>query len=185
MQTPTCKNVRIRSIQDVHKIFAAVERGWLKMITRRLDTDERMELCSGCIYVWEERGPNTEVTGLGMERFTEGRRWSPSRVRDDFLFYFEQYSGGDGSDNQPPRDWDPLIKQTYSALVQTPRGIRKWHMTAYYTEGSMDDLGSIDDIDGVRDLVVPEGTYTSHKATKNKAEKKKKSGVTRKYAGFP
>ncbi len=49
----------------------------------------------------------------------------------------------------------------------------------------MDDLGSIDDIDGVRDLVVPEGTYTSHKATKNKAEKKKKSGVTRKYAGFP
>ena len=114
MQTPTCKNVRIRSIQDVHKIFAAVQRGWLKMITRRLDADERMALRSGCIYVWEERGPNTEVTGLGMERFTEGRRWSPSRVRDvsatgpptsdmrtelllqDFLFYFEQYSGGDG-----------------------------------------------------------------------------------------
>ncbi|KAF9020387.1 hypothetical protein BDZ89DRAFT_958434 [Hymenopellis radicata] len=112
MQTPTCKNVRIRSIRDVHKIFAAVELGWLKMITSRLDTDERRELCSGCIDVWEERGPNTEVTGLGMESFTDGRHWSPSRVRDvslpvfprapslttlqDFLLYFEQYSGGDG-----------------------------------------------------------------------------------------
>ena len=34
------------------------------------------------IYAWEERGSHTEITGLGIERFTEGRRWSPSRVRD-------------------------------------------------------------------------------------------------------
>jgi len=54
----------------------------LPMITRRLDADERLALCSGCIYAWEERGPHTEITGLGIERFTEGRRWSPSRVRD-------------------------------------------------------------------------------------------------------
>lgn len=52
------------------------------MVTRRLDADERLALRSGCIYAWEERGPNTEMTGLGIERFTEGRRWSPSRVRD-------------------------------------------------------------------------------------------------------
>jgi hypothetical protein len=54
----------------------------LPMITRRLDADERLALRSGCIYAWEERGPHTEITGLGIERFTEGRRWSPSRVRD-------------------------------------------------------------------------------------------------------
>jgi hypothetical protein len=52
------------------------------MISKRLDADERLAVCSGCVYAWEERGPNTEVTGLGIERFTEGRRWSPSRVRD-------------------------------------------------------------------------------------------------------
>ena len=31
-------------------------------------------------YVWEDRGPHS-VTGLGIERFTEGRHWSASRVR--------------------------------------------------------------------------------------------------------
>lgn len=52
------------------------------MVTRRLDADERLALVSGCVYAWEERGPHTEITGLGIERFTEGKRWSPSRVRD-------------------------------------------------------------------------------------------------------
>ena len=52
------------------------------MVTRRLDANERLALTTGCVYAWEERGPHSEVTGLGIERFTEGRRWSPSRVRD-------------------------------------------------------------------------------------------------------
>lgn len=81
-QRPTCTNVRIRSTRDAHKIFYAVQRRVLPMITRRLDADERLALRSGCVYAWEERGPHTEITGLGIERFTEGRRWSPSRVRD-------------------------------------------------------------------------------------------------------
>lgn len=81
-QRPTCTNVRIRSTRDAHKIFYAVQRRVLPMITRRLDADERLALRSGCVYSWEERGPHTEITGLGIERFTEGRRWSPSRVRD-------------------------------------------------------------------------------------------------------
>lgn len=81
-QRPTCTNVRIRSTRDAHKIFYAVQRRLLPMITRRLDADERLALRSGCVYAWEERGPHTEITGLGIERFTEGRRWSPSRVRD-------------------------------------------------------------------------------------------------------
>lgn len=52
------------------------------MVTRRLDSDERAALQTGCVYAWEERSPNTEITGTGIERFTEGRRWSASRVRD-------------------------------------------------------------------------------------------------------
>jgi hypothetical protein len=82
MQKPTCTRIRIRSTLDAHKIFYAVQRGILHMVTRRLDADERLALGSGCIYAWEERGPHSEITGLGIERFTEGRRWSPSRVRD-------------------------------------------------------------------------------------------------------
>lgn len=110
MQQPTCTNTRIRSTADAHKIFGAIQQGILHMVTRRLDADERLALRSGCIYAWEERGPHTETTGLGIERFTEGRRWSPSRVRDvsailythlcsrylsiaikEFLFYYEKY----------------------------------------------------------------------------------------------
>jgi hypothetical protein len=82
MQQPTCTNTRIRSTQDAHKIFFAVQHGILPLITRRLDADERLALRSGCVYAWEERGSHAEITGLGIERFTEGRRWSPSRVRD-------------------------------------------------------------------------------------------------------
>ena len=82
MQQPTCTNIRIRSTRDAHIIFHAVSIGLLPMISRRLDNDERAALRSGNVYAWEERGSHTEVTGLGIERFTEGRRWGPCRVRD-------------------------------------------------------------------------------------------------------
>ena len=82
MQQPTCTNLRIRSTADAHKIFGSIQQGLLHMVTRRLDSEERLALRSGCVYAWEERGPHSEITGLGIERFTEGRRWSPSRVRD-------------------------------------------------------------------------------------------------------
>ena len=93
MQQPTCTNVRIRSTADAHKIFGSIQQGLLHMVTRRLDAEERLALRSGCVYAWEERGPHSEITGLGIERFTEGRRWSPSRVRDvcfiSFLSFYQ------------------------------------------------------------------------------------------------
>lgn len=89
MQQPTCTNIRIRSTVDAHKIFSAVQQGLLHMVSRRLDADERQALRSGCIYAWEERGPHSETTGLGIERFTEGRRWSPSRVREVYLIFID------------------------------------------------------------------------------------------------
>ncbi|KAG5221365.1 Gti1/Pac2 family-domain-containing protein [Salix suchowensis] len=174
MQRPTCTNVRIRSTQDAHQIFYAVQLGLLQMVTRRLDADERLALRSGCIYAWEERGPHTEITGLGIERFTEGRRWSPSRVRDEFLFYYEKYTPStDGnqrsSDSKPPpRDWDPLVKQTYSVYVDTNKGRRKWHLTAYFTQATVDQLGTVDDIDGVGNLEVPDGLFKSTRVSKNR-----------------
>ncbi|KIK40000.1 hypothetical protein CY34DRAFT_807665 [Suillus luteus UH-Slu-Lm8-n1] len=200
-QRPTCTNVRIRSTRDAHKIFYAVQLRILPMITRRLDADERLALCSGCIYAWEERGPHTEITGLGIERFTEGRRWSPSRVRDEFLFYYEKYTPpadaghSASSEKQPPRDWDPLVKQTYSVWVETDKGRRKWHLTAYFTQATVDELGTIDNIPGVSDLVVPEGTFQSTRVgktrkgedTRSRSDvlKSASSTVTRTYAPFP
>ena len=82
MQQLTCTNVCIRSTTDAHKIFSGIQQGLLPMVTKRLNAEELLALRSGCVYAWEERGPHSEITGLGIERFTEGRRWSPSRMRD-------------------------------------------------------------------------------------------------------
>ncbi|KAF9462456.1 Gti1/Pac2 family-domain-containing protein [Collybia nuda] len=204
MQRPTCTNVRIRSTQDAHKIFFAIQQGLLHMVTRRLDAEERQALTTGCVYAWEERGPHTEITGLGIERFTEGRRWSPSRVRDEFLFYYEKYSPIADANNssvslekQPPRDWDPLVKQTYSVWVETEKGRRKWHLTAYFTQTTVDDLGTIDDILGVQELAPPPGLFKSTRVGKGRGKTDEPSAqtsdtlskppttVTRTYAPFP
>ncbi|KAF5380364.1 hypothetical protein D9615_004733 [Tricholomella constricta] len=201
MQQPTCTNLRIRSTQDAHRIFYAVQTGLLQMVTRRLDAEERLALSPGCIYVWEERGPHSEITGLGIERFTEGRRWTPSRVRDEFLFYYERYSSPSSNRRwEPtprPHDWDQLVKQTYSVWVDTEKGRRKWHLTAYFTDRTVNDLRTVDDIPRVRDLASPPGLYQSTRVAKsrNRSEeqpnlsntgsaKVQQSSVSRTYAPF-
>lgn len=105
MQPPTAMGIRIRSVQDAHIVFHSVMTGLLPMVTRRLDTEERRAVRSGNVYVWEERGRHTEATGvstpslsyltvllislqLGIERWTDGIRWSASRVRDVRLRLF-------------------------------------------------------------------------------------------------
>ncbi|PAV18444.1 hypothetical protein PNOK_0528600 [Pyrrhoderma noxium] len=168
MQQPTCTNIRIRSTRDAHIIFHAVSIGLLPMISRRLDNDERAALRSGNVYAWEERGSHTEVTGLGIERFTEGRRWGPSRVRDEFLFYYEKSPPGHLRDKENPlieervrKQWDPLVKQTYSVFVNAPSGRRKWHLTAYFTQATVDRLQTVDDIPHLAGLEVPPSKYIS------------------------
>lgn len=177
MQVPSCTNVRIRSTLDVHKIFYAVYLGLLPMITRRLDAKEREALNSGYCYAWEDRGPHA-ITGIGIERFTEGRHWSASRVRDEFLFYYEKWeppkgkNGERASDSQPARDWDPFVKQTYSVYLSENEGIkRKWHLTAYFTQATVDSLGTVDDIPVLKDLVVPEGLFKSSRRTKTRSSR--------------
>ncbi|KAF8199972.1 Gti1/Pac2 family-domain-containing protein [Mycena galopus ATCC 62051] len=142
IQRPTCEGIRVRSPQDAHVIFHGVFTRRLPMITRRLDTEERRAITSGCVFVWEERGgPNTEPMGLGIERWTDSIRWGPSRVREEFLFYHEKDDPVEidltyDSDVPSPLGYGPthvlmrenLIKQTYSVFVETPHGRRKWHL---------------------------------------------------------
>lgn len=65
IQRPTCEGIRVRSPHDAHVIFHGVALGILPMITRRLDTEERRAITSGCVFVWEERGGhNAEPMGV-------------------------------------------------------------------------------------------------------------------------
>ncbi|KAI5996442.1 Gti1/Pac2 family-domain-containing protein [Pisolithus orientalis] len=184
MQQPTLRNVRVRSTRDALQIFYAVARKTLSLITRRLDAEERRAIVPGNVYVWEERSANTEATGLGMERWTDGMGWGPSRVRDEFLFYHQkEYELGDDSSSAAtpwaqmismypsPRsrtasESERLIKQTYSVRVSLPddrsRGIlRKWHLTAYFSQQKLDRLDTVDNIQGVGDVPVPDGWFRS------------------------
>ncbi|KAI0714231.1 Gti1/Pac2 family-domain-containing protein [Fomitopsis betulina] len=194
MQQPTLQNVRIRSTRDACQIFYAVARHVLRMTTQRLDAEERRAIKSGNVYVWEERCANAEATGMGMERWTDGMGWGPSRVRDDFLFYHQRESGLHEESGNPSARWanmmkgreprgakstfarsdvERLIKQTYSVHVSLPedrpRGVtRKWHLTAYFSQTTLDSLGTIDSIPGVGDVPAPENWFRSARASKGK-----------------
>ncbi|KAJ6594486.1 Gti1/Pac2 family-domain-containing protein [Mycena capillaripes] len=176
MQSATCTNLRIRSPSDVRVVFHAVLLDILPMVTRRLDSEERGLIVPGSVYVWEERGAHTEITGVGIERWTDGIRWGPSRVREGFLFYHEKptshyvFPGGIYPSHRQHATQELLIKQTYTAFVDTPRGQRKWHLIAYFTEESVDRLSCIDDYPTLASLKVPHGKYKSARSVKGRPD---------------
>lgn len=81
----THPSLHVRNAHDAHVVFEAVRLGILPMIRRRLAPSERDLLKSGEVFVWEE----AEQKG-SLERWTDGRRWSQSRMREPFLFYEEK-----------------------------------------------------------------------------------------------
>ncbi|KAJ7057826.1 hypothetical protein C8F01DRAFT_1086259 [Mycena amicta] len=67
-----------------------------------------------------------------------------------------------------------LIKQTFSVLVSLPKDrpsgtIRKWHLTAYFNQETLNELDTIDDL-RLLDAPVPEGWFRSARATKARRE---------------
>ncbi|KAJ3556186.1 hypothetical protein NM688_g2167 [Phlebia brevispora] len=112
MQQPTLKNVRVRTTRDALLIFYAVARRVLPMITRRLDAEERRAIVPGNVYIWEERCANAEITGLGMERWTDGISWSASRIAQEFLFYRQRDSDQDSSHSSA--QWANIMKSVSS-----------------------------------------------------------------------
>lgn len=174
MQRATCTGLRIRSPADARIIFHAVQLNILPMVTRRLDNEERGMISPGCVYVWEERSPHADLTGIGIERWTDGIRWGPSRVREGFLFYHEKSDihshiyAGSSSNHDSSRS--VLIKQTYTVYVDTPLGRRKWHLIAYFTEESIDRLRSVDDFPRLASITTPFGKYKSARSGKGRPE---------------
>ncbi|KAG9122655.1 hypothetical protein FRC07_000873, partial [Ceratobasidium sp. 392] len=155
--------------------------------------------------------------------WTDGLRWGPCRVRDDFLFYHqrdteadedERVEGTDGGRVSPAK-WlkkfarkgsvsltctsrreadeiphhasslslrlsapgasdqenDRLIKQTYSVFATFPDSggqQRKWHITAYFTQSTIEFLRTVDQIPELATIMPPPGTYRSARAAGNK-----------------
>lgn len=78
MQRPTHARLHVRDARDAQTVLEAVRRGALKPVVRRLNEMERaMFIQSGAIFVWEESDDE-----LGLKRWTDGRVWSQSRMRE-------------------------------------------------------------------------------------------------------
>ena len=78
MQRPTHPRLHVRDAHDAHTVFEAVRLGHLQRVERRLNEIERsMYIRSGAIFVWEECDDE-----LGLKRWTDGRIWSQSRMRE-------------------------------------------------------------------------------------------------------
>ncbi|TDL26031.1 hypothetical protein BD410DRAFT_800654 [Rickenella mellea] len=183
MQSPTCTGIRIRNVRDAHLIFHAARSRILPIVTRRLDTEERRAVRPGNIYVWEERGPNSRATGVGcscifkvvlisyIHGISLALKGGPTEFRGVLLEYGTNFCfitsdtdlltnstttklGGSSGHNR-------LVKQTYSVLVETPAGQRKWHL--------IHQLRTVDDIPEVSRLEIPPGMYVSAKVGKGRA----------------
>lgn len=86
MQKPTHSRLHVRDARDAHTVFEAVRQGFLKPVERRLNEVERsMYIRSGSIFVWEESEDD-----LGLKRWTDGRVWSQSRMREVSCSLFQE-----------------------------------------------------------------------------------------------
>ncbi|PPR04895.1 hypothetical protein CVT26_012716 [Gymnopilus dilepis] len=180
----THPSLHIRDVHDAHVVLEAVRLNILPLLKRRLLASERDELKSGHVYVWEEAQDDG-----GLLRWTDGRRWSQSRMRGDYLFYEEKIEttqeerdakaarrarrASDPNAVVPPpvrrkdRPSKPngLTKQTYSVTVNLP-GIaepRKWHVVAYFSGEDYARLPVVENYPYLRKIQIPNGVFFSNK----------------------
>ncbi|KAJ7757250.1 Gti1/Pac2 family-domain-containing protein, partial [Mycena maculata] len=171
----------IRDITDAHRVLEAVRMDILPLVRRRLLPQERAQLQSGNVFVWEESEPED-----GLVRWTDGRRWSQSRMRGDYLYYEEKMEKTDAEKQAkaarramkvsecsasipgPPKrkdrpsKADGLTKQTYSVTIQLPGSAatkKKWHIVAYFSARNCDILPVVEDYEYLRDIRVPAGVF--------------------------
>ncbi|KAL5631310.1 hypothetical protein ACGC1H_006983 [Rhizoctonia solani] len=139
------------------------------LLQQRLNVDERESLTTGDVYVWEERDLLSDA-GESIERWTDGIKWGSSRVRNEFLFYYER----DHNLKEPQAIQEGrLIKQTFSVYFHPPgdprNRPRKWHMVAYYSQATVNGLLKVEDFPQLAALRVPEGVFQPARAKRGHA----------------
>lgn len=114
-----------RSQLDCLILFEAACLGLIPRISQRLSEEERSEIKSGSIYIWDE-------DEAGIKRWTDGKSWSTSRVSGPFLIYreLEQVPGSQSSSKCSIKPFG-LCKQSASITVGHNT---KLHLIAYYSK---------------------------------------------------
>jgi hypothetical protein len=126
----------VETLEDAIQLFEGCRTGVLPRITRRLLPNEQLLVRSGSVFVWDESETH-------IQRWTDGKRWSGSRVKGGFLTYAEmecktsrrrrksdEYEEIDGEARnyfqEKPRG---LIKRTLN--IKTATGTR-FHLVSYH-----------------------------------------------------
>ncbi|KAJ7238221.1 Gti1/Pac2 family-domain-containing protein, partial [Mycena rebaudengoi] len=159
----------IRNIDDALKVLEAARSNVLPLIRHRLCAQERAQLKSGNVFVWEESSRDCPEGGL--VRWTEGRKWSQSRFRRDCFIYKEKL--GALSDLQvsvllinAKNTSMSSRRKTYSTVLCMPGSsvARKWHLVAYFSDCDKDRLPVIENYEYLKYIQVPPGVFlTTHK----------------------
>ncbi|KAK0646344.1 Gti1/Pac2 family-domain-containing protein [Cercophora newfieldiana] len=80
---PTATGVYCSTTHDALTLVEAVLSGTLRHVPRRPHDKEREAVIqSGSVFVYSE-------DSAGIKRWTDGKVWSPSRIKDNFLLYRE------------------------------------------------------------------------------------------------
>ncbi|CDZ97444.1 Gluconate transport-inducing protein [Phaffia rhodozyma] len=133
---PTATSVLLETSDDALILLESVRQGLLPRTVRRLSkADRERYIRDGAVFIWEEKETQ-------MQRWTDGKKWSCSKVAGDFLVYEELYTFTEGSSSQAPRKIDNgLIKQTFSVNLQLPdQSPKKFHVISYHCPKSIAKL---------------------------------------------
>ena len=108
----------VDSIDDALILFEAYRAGRIPGFSRRLTEDEKRELIqANKVFIWPE-------DEFGLKRWTDGKKWSPSRVVGAFLGYQERSVCSNSADGK-----GFLCKKTLCVSLYTGM---KLHMVSYY-----------------------------------------------------
>ncbi|KAJ7265723.1 Gti1/Pac2 family-domain-containing protein [Mycena rebaudengoi] len=168
----------IRTIDDALKVLEAARSNVLPLIRHRLRAQERAQLKSGNVFVWEES--SRDCLEGGLVRWTEGRKWSQSRFRRDFFVYKEKLgivgktkserclvrSSSICTSDKCKENVHKLTKKTYSTVLIMPGSsvARKWHLVAYFSDCDKDRLPVIENYEYLKYIQVPPDVFlTTHK----------------------
>ena len=123
---------RVENAEDAIILIEACRIGILPSVGRRLNQREReLEVRSGAIFVWRE-GTNAE----DVARWTDGRKWSKSRIQSVFLLYNERLP----KEPQPERlNSAPLIKKAVSVTLKNGD---KYRLVSYFCDSDIPKLST-------------------------------------------
>lgn len=82
-------NGQVPTLDDAIILFEACRLGLLPRVQQRLTPNQRKSIKSGSVFVWDEQE-------AGMQRWTDGRSWSTSRVLNNSLLYREMIGSHGG-----------------------------------------------------------------------------------------